>query len=599
MSQLLKSSSAMSAATMSSRVLGLVREMVYASFMGASWVTDAFMLAFMVPNLFRRLLGEGALTAAFIPIFKEKEKTAGETEMWRAANAVISGLMVSASAVVAFGILGISAVLLVDLPGGAMWRLAAILRELYPGALVICLIALGLKVASGGRSGGWRRASLFASSLGASASAALLLGGLAIWAAVSKDSGGGKTLLMLQLLRVMFPYVLLVCLAAIFMGMLNARGHFFVPAMGATMLNIVMIASVLWLAPRLGARLQDQIFGLAIGVIVAGVVQASFQWPLLRKEGFRYQWVPPWGDETVRRVVAQMVPGAIGVAAFQINVLVTQGMAFCVESGVLSSFAYAVRLMELPQGVFGISLATYFLPTLSGLAAEMKYQEFRATLAQGRGWLVFVNLLAGALLLALAEPMIRLLFEHGRFHEDDTTRSAQALACLAPGLVAFSVVNILARAFYALGDTRTPMRISVFCLAVNLVLSAALVWWLKQAGLGIANTLSAMVNMSLLLYALRKKLKRLELSSLRRPVVVLFGGAVLAGSLAWGVAWLWSAKLGHDRFVLRLGEVFVPIALAALVYLGVAATFKTSQSAELLALFRFRWRRERTQIQGS
>src|ERR1043166_5585719 len=184
MSQMLKSSGAMGAATLASRILGMVREMVYASFMADSWVAAAFILAFMVPNLFRRLLGEGALTAAFIPIFKEKEKLRGETEMWQAANAVISGLTAAASVVVMLGMAGISLLL---------W--------LKPGA-------------------------------------------------------DGKTLLMLGLLRVMFPYVLLVCLAALFMGMLNARGHFFVPAMGATILNVVMIAAVMWLAPRLGTKLE-------------------------------------------------------------------------------------------------------------------------------------------------------------------------------------------------------------------------------------------------------------------------------------------------------------------------------------------------------
>ena len=168
---MLKSSGAMAIATLTSRLLGMVREMVYARFMGDGWVAGAFQLAFMIPNLFRRLLGEGALTAAFIPIFKEKEKTHGEIEMWRAANAVISGLIIAASAVVALALLGLSLAL-----------------------------------------------------------------------AVHQFSA--QTELMLRLLRVMFPYMLLVCIAAAFMGMLNARGHFFIPAMGATMLNVVMIASV-------------------------------------------------------------------------------------------------------------------------------------------------------------------------------------------------------------------------------------------------------------------------------------------------------------------------------------------------------------------
>jgi putative peptidoglycan lipid II flippase len=179
MSQMLKSSGSMAAATLTSRLLGMVREMVYARFMGDGWVAGAFQFAFTIPNLFRRLLGEGALTAAFIPVFKEKEKTHGEKEMWRAANAVISGLVIAA-------------------------------------AVIVGLVLLGISIA------------------------------------LAVHSFEAKTELMLRLLRVMFPYMLPVCLAAAFMGMLNARGHFFIPAMSATMLNLVMIASVLWLAPHMG-----------------------------------------------------------------------------------------------------------------------------------------------------------------------------------------------------------------------------------------------------------------------------------------------------------------------------------------------------------
>jgi putative peptidoglycan lipid II flippase len=233
-------------------------------------VASAFLLAFQIPNLFRRLLGEGALTAAFIPIFKEKEKLRGEKEMWHAANAVISALLIFTSVVVVVGMVVVSI--------------------------------------------------------------ALLFGGH-VEDSVTRFTD--KTLLMLQLLRIMLPYLVLVCLAAVFMGMLNTRGHFFIPAMGATMLNVVMIASVVFLAPRLGlnfppeARLPHQIFALAIGVLAAGVAQAVFQLPTLKHDGFRYEWVSPWHDETVRRVIRQMLPATIGVAAFQINVVLTQGLSYC------------------------------------------------------------------------------------------------------------------------------------------------------------------------------------------------------------------------------------------------------------------------------
>jgi putative peptidoglycan lipid II flippase len=521
---MLKASGAMAVATMTSRLLGMVREMVYYGFMGTGWVNDAFQFAFTIPNLFRRLLGEGALTAAFIPVFKEKEKTQGEAEMWRAANAVISGLIVSASVIIALVMLGISAAL-----------------------------------------------------------------------AVHEFSA--KTTLMLELLRVMFPYMLLVCLTAAMMGMLNARGHFFIPALGATMLNVVMIASVFWLAPRFGAdlppgadRLPTQIFALAYGVLIAGVAQAAFQMPTLWRDGFRYRWVSPWGNPTVQRVVKQMIPGTIGVAAFQINVALVQLVALYAGTGIVSSFNGAVRLMELPQGVFGISLATYLLPALSGLAAEKNYPEFRTTLRNGLGTLIFMNAIACVLLVALAEPIVRLLFERGAFSAHSTARVAYALTCLAPGLVMFSMVNILARAFYALGDTKTPMQISLVCLVINVLAGAALIFPLREGGPGIANTFTSALNAGLLLFALRKKLGKLEMEPLRGALLPLIAAALLAGLLAWGGWKLWEQYLGHATLALKLGAVFVPAGIAGGIYWLLAVTCKIPAAKEMteFALKRFR-----------
>src|SRR5882672_4839359 len=467
---MLKSSGAMAAATMTSRVLGMVREMVYASFMGNTWVASAFTLAFQVPNLFRRLLGEGALTAAFIPIFKQKQVREGEAEMWRSSNAVISGLVSAAAVVTILAIAGIS-------------------------------IALRL------------------------------------------HEFNQETELMLQLLRFMFPYMLLVCLAAVLIGMANARGHFFVPALGAAILNVVMIASVIFLAPSFGPGLERRIFALAIGVVFAGLAQAFFQLPSLYREGFRYQWVSPWRDPTVREVVRKMIPGSIGVAAFQINVLIISIASFWFDSTIVATFNYAVRLMELPQGMFGISLATYLLPTLSGLAAEKKYPEFRQILSQGLSYLSFANLFAAAMAFALASPIVRLIFERGKFDSTSTHRVGLALACLAPGLLMFSMNNILARAFYALNDIKTPMKISIACLVLNLGFSVWLVQLYREAGLGIANTLSACFNVFLLTYALRRKLSRLGLAKVVYTLLVLIPAAVAAGILAAVLASVWESKL--------------------------------------------------------
>jgi putative peptidoglycan lipid II flippase len=515
MSQMLKSSGAMAVATLTSRLLGMVREIVYSWFMGDGWVAGAFQYAFTIPNLFRRLLGEGALTASFIPIFKETEKKHGEEKMWHAANAVISGLVIAAAVVVAVVMLGISLVL-------------------------------------------------------------------------HFHQFEEQTELLLRLLQVMFPYMLLVCLAAGFMGMLNARGHFFIPAMGATMLNLVMIASVLWLAPRFGVglpkdqRLPVQIFALAYGVLAAGVAQAAFQLPTLWQDGFRYRWVSPWRNETVRLVVQRMIPGTIGVAAFQLNVTVVLAVAWWVNHQIVADFNYAVRLMELPQGMFGISLATYMLPTLSGLAADKNYSEFRSTLRHGVSTLFFMNLIAAVLLLVLAEPIVLLLYQHGKFHADSTARVAFALECLAPGLIAFSTVNILARAFYALGDTKTPMKISIFCLVMNFILACALVKPLHQGGLGIANTVTSVCNMGLLFFALRKKLGKLEMEPLVKILLPLALAGIAAAIVAWfGWQW-WENEIGHATLVLKIGAVFGPAIVAGLVYLALALAFKIPAASEIL-----------------
>lgn len=513
----------MAFATFISRILGMVREMIYARFMGDSIVAGAFLFAFSIPNLFRRLLGEGALTAAFIPIFKDKEKNAGEQEMWRAANAVISGLVLAS-------------------------------------AVVIVVVLAGLSIT-------------------------LALGDFEV-----------KTRLILELLQVMFPYMMLVCLAAVFMAMLNARGHFFIPALGATLLNVVMIWSVLWLAPRFGQKLEVQIFALAFGVLLAGFAQAGFQLPTLYQEGYRFKCVSPFKNETVRAVVAKMIPGTVGVAAFQINVVMTQGIAYWMDPTINASFNYAIRLMELPQGMFGVALATFLLPTLSGLASEKKYGEFGSTLSKGMQHLLFVNLPASILLVLLAEPVVRLLFEHGKFGPDSTLRASLALMFLAPGLLAYSMVNILARAFFALGDTSTPMKISIFCLGANLLLTLTFIFPMQQAGLGLANTISSWINVWLLHQALKKKLSKLDLAEFHKSVGPTALAAFAASAAAFGVYFWWSGHMGHGTTWLRIGEVFGPLLVAIAVYWGIAIPLKISSAHEMLEMVK--GRRKKSEVKS-
>lgn len=515
MSKMLKSSGSVGAATLISRFLGFLREAVYAGFMGISQVADAFYYAYSLPNLLRRLLGEGALTAAFIPIFKDREKNHGDAKMWRSVNAVLCALVLMLGAVVA-----VSMILL---------------------AVIILKVPLQF-----------------------------------------------RTELSARLMLVMFPYVGFVCMAAVFIGLLNARGHYFMPALGAAILNLVMIASVYLLAPRFGEGLERQVFGLAVGVVIAGFLQAAVQVPMLRKDGFRFAWVNPFRDPTVREVARKMGPATLGVAAYQLNVVVTQTLAVTEAKNVLSAFNYAVRLMELPQGVVGVSLATYLLSELSGLAAEKKFPEFRSALRDGLQQLVFINTLATVILLVLARPILRLLFEHGKFTAEDTGLSSQALWALAPGLVFFSLNSIYSRAFYAMGDTRTPMRISVFALGANLMFAFFLIPLFHQAGMGLANTLSAAFNTILLIYALRRALPQFGFAEVAGNLPGILAAAAAATLVAAGLCLACQHWLGLNGWLARSVTVFGSIAGATAAYFGTALAMRLPQAAELSEFARSR-----------
>ena len=526
MSDSLKPVGAMAGATLISRVLGMVREICYARFMGDGLVAGAFVLAFMIPNLFRRLLGEGALMAAFIPVFKAQEKTEGEKAMWETANALISGLIVVLAVVVGVGLLGISVAL--------EWE----------------------------------------------------------WSA--------KTMLILKLLRWMFPYLLLICLVAVAMGVLNARGYFFLPALGAVLMNVVMIAAVLVVGPMIhGAGkwwsgeetdLEQTVFVLAIAVLVAGGLQLLYQLPTLWRVGYRPRWISPWRSDSMRTIVHRLGPGVLGVAAFQINVLVMYGIGFFVGDHVAASYGYAVRLLEFPQGLFAVSMATFLLPALSGLAAEKKYGDFRIHIDDAARHLLFVNLPAAVLLFVMAEPIVQLLFQYGAFDAKSTGRVVWALQCLAPSLPGYSLVLILARAFYALGEVKTPVKISIACLGLNLVLALALVFFFeendRQGAFGIANTISVTLNAALLWRALRRReeLAPMVLPGLRRQLPLMAVLAVLAGVAAWGIGW----GIGGDSVSVpaRLAKVFGPLLGAGAVYWSVSGWAGVDSARAIWGIFR-------------
>jgi putative peptidoglycan lipid II flippase len=523
MSRWLSSSGAAGAATLLSRILGFVRESAYAAFMGTGPVADAFFLAFQIPNLFRRLLGEGALSSAFIPVFKETERKEGVSAAWRVGLA-------------------------------CTWAV-------FLACTIVCIVLLGAI-------------------------------SLVLWYSNSKTSVyfhiDINTELMFRLMRWMLPYLPLVCVAAGFIGMLNARNHFFLPALGATMLNVAMLASVWWLAPHFGAELHDKVFALAVGVVVAGVAQAAFQVPSLLSEGFQFRWLNPLNEPAVREVARRMGPSVIGVAAFQVNTVLCQAFAYTHGREIISSFNYAVRLMELPQGVVGISLATVLLTELSTLAVDKKYPEFRSTLTEGLQQLMFLTLLPLVLLLTLSEPIVRLLFERGEFRAGSTAQVSFMILCLSPSLMAFSLNNILARAFYALGDTKTPMRISLAAIAANFLAAFVSVSLMPKAGLAIANSASSTLQCFFLFYALKRKQPKFDLPALFAPLTrMVAAGSVAAGS-AVVTLWLWDRWIGQHGLAARLGATFIPMALASLAYFLTATALRIREASDVMSVLRRR-----------
>jgi putative peptidoglycan lipid II flippase len=442
----------MGAATLISRVMGLVREQVFAVLFGAGVATDAFNIAFRIPNLLRDLFAEGAMSSALVPTFTRVRKEEGEARAWRIAGLVFRVLFV----------------------------------------LVGVLALVGI---------------FFSPSL------------VGLYADAFREVTG-KFELTVLMTRVLFPFFPLVALAAAFMGILNACGKYFVPAFASALFNLASVASGVLLAlalsrgwfSGLGAVGElPPIVGMAVGVVVGGLVQAFSQFPLLRKVGYRFPAVlpsdPPWYREpALRRMLALMVPGTLGLAATQVNVLVNSVLATSQGTGAVSWLGYAFRLMQFPIGVFGVSLAAATLPRLSALWVEKDVRGVADQLARSLRQTIALNLPASAGLVFLGAPIVELLFQYGKFNLADTAATARALAAYALGLAAYSAVKVLVPACYALGRTRLAVVASAVTVGITIALNLAMIGPFGFVGLALGTSLAALANAVLLLLALRRAL---------------------------------------------------------------------------------------------
>jgi putative peptidoglycan lipid II flippase len=527
-----------SLAVLASRVLGLVREVVFASLFGASRELDAFIAAFRIPNLLRDLFAEGALSAAFVSTFTQKLEREGAKPAWELANRVLNDLLFVVGTVVVVGM--IAAPWIVD------------------------------------------------------------------WIAPGFRAEPGKIELTITLTRILFPFLLLVALAAVAMGVLNARSIFLVPAFASSFFNLGSIvgglAFVAWLAPDYlpavwsritgGPRVEaddtvQALVGMAFGTLVGGAFQLFVQVPSLRGVGFRYQPIAGFRDPGVRQVLRLMGPATIGISAVQINVMVNTYFASGLGNGAVSWLNVAFRLMYLPIGMFGVALGTVALPAMARAAARSDVAAFRASAGEGLRLLTVLCLPSAVGLAILADPIIAIIYQHGRFHASDTHEAAIALAGYAVGLTGYAAIKILGPAFYALDDARTPMRVSLLSVAINLAGNwlAVSVLGLGHGGLALSTSTVALWNSALLYFLLRRKVGGRGFGILSATWRV--GGATLAMGIACAA---WLALLHHPAptFVRSLVSVATTVPLGILVFYGAGRALGVNDLERATALLRRR-----------
>lgn len=379
----------------------------------------------------------------------------------------------------------------------------------------------------------------------------------------------GKFELTVSMTRVMLPFLTLVALAAACMGMLNSLDRYFVPALAPALFNVASIGVTLAAVPTLMWMGQPTIYAMAYGVIAGGLAQLLLQWPALRREGYRHQFVLDPSDPGVRRVLLLMGPGTLGLAATQVNVFVNTWLATGEGTGAVSWLGYAFRLMYLPLGIFGVAIATASLPGIARRAANKDLGGMRDNVSSGLAMMVTLNVPATVGLIVLAHPIVALLFERGRFTAADTAATAGALMAYAVGLTGYSVVKIAAPTFYALGQSRTPVLVSVLSVLTNAGLNLILVREYGYRGLAFGTSVTALLNAGLLLVLLRRPLGGLGFGHLASVLARVLVASVVMGAVAWGVDRQLALWLPGSALVVQLARVVATIS-ASLVVLTLA-----------------------------
>jgi putative peptidoglycan lipid II flippase len=425
------------------------------------------------------------------------------------------------------------------------FRVPNLVRDLFAeGAMSSAFVPTFTRhLTTEGKAAAWRLGNLVINGLIVITAALVVLGIVFAEPLVDLFAGAyrdvpGKMELTVFLTRLMLPFLTFVAVAAAFMGMLNSLHRFFIPALSPAMFNVATILCAVGLVPLMPMLGWPPIAAVAIGTLVGGVAQLSLQWPSLRREGFTYRALLDWRDTGLQRVLVLMGPGTVGLAATQVNVLVNTVLATGEGTGAVSWLNFAFRLMYLPIGLFGVSIATATLPAVSRHVAVNDERAARSTIADGLSLMLMLNVPATVGLMVLATPIVRLIFERGAFTATDTAATAAALQFYAVGLVGYSVVRITSPVFYALGHNRTPVLVSTATVLVNALLNVWLVGVIGYRGLALGTSIAALMNAALLLTFLRRRLagiegRRVSASLLRITVAsLLMGGAAVASASA-------------------------------------------------------------------
>ncbi len=496
---LLRSSGIVGALTMVSRVLGLVRDVILATFFGATAGADAFFIAFKIPNFFRRLFAEGAFSQAFVPVLSEYRQTRDPQAVRDFVDHVAGSLALVLALVTLLGVIFAPWIVLVFAPG--------------------------------------------------------------YYASPEKLALTG------DLLRITFPYLLLISLTAFAGAVLNSHGRFAVPAITPVFLNLCLIGGALWFT----GWFEQPVVGLAWAVFLAGVVQLAIQAPALSRIGLLPRPRPDFRDQGVRRVLKLMVPALFAVSVTQINLMLDTILASFLPTGSISWLFYSDRLSELPLGVFGIAIATVILPGLSRQHAADSVDHFSQTLDWALRLVLLIGIPSALALMVLAAPILTTLFQYGALTPFDVQMSAQSLVAYSVGLTAFMLVKVLAPGYFARQDMKTPVGIAVKAMVANMVLNLLLVWPLAHAGLALATSLAALLNAGLLFRGLRQRdvyrpgpgwrrfAVQLLCANLAMVVVLLLMTPALAAWQDWG----WQRRALEMALLCGAGALTYFVALLA------------------------------------